>query len=251
MAALATAEYVTGHPERALELVTPALAALRAPGLASVTLRRVEGQARRAVGDTEHSLTAFREGARLGHELGMPSMAMELEIAAAVVAADRGEVGAGVAALGELVDRAAASGSVLTETWARAAWGWLLLRVDPATALPVIEAGLAEARRIDYPIAVAVNLRSLAYARLLLDDIPGATEAAGQLLDDLLERGALSNSRLLVDVTAVVAHRCGHPAWATPRRHRPRPADHDPHRRPARAGAAPRGDGAGGRRATT
>ena len=89
------------------------------------------------------------------------------------------------------------------------------MRVDPATALPVIEAGLAEARRIDYPIAVAVNLRSLAYARLLLDDIPGATEAASQLLDDLLERGALSNSRLLVDVTAVLAHRCGHPAWAT------------------------------------
>ena len=113
------------------------------------------------------------------------------------------------------MERAAAAGSVITESWARAAWGWLLLRVDPATALPVIEAGLAEARRIDYPIAVAVDLRSLAYARLLLGDLPGAVEAAGELLDDLLERGALSNARLLVDVTAVLAHRCGHPDWAS------------------------------------
>ncbi len=93
--------------------------------------------------------------------------------------------------------------------------GWLLLRVDPAAALPVIEAGLAEARRIDYPIAVAVDLRSLAFARLLLGDLPGAVEAAGELLDDLLERGALSNARLLVDVTAVLAHRGGHPDWAS------------------------------------
>jgi predicted ATPase len=215
VATLATAEYATGHPDRALALVTPALASLRSPGLASVTLRRVEGQARRAVGDTEGALSAFSEGVRVAHQLGMPSMAMELEIAAAVVAADRGEVRAGIAALGELVKRAAESGSVLTESWARASWGWLLLRVDPATALPVIEAGLAEARRIDYPIAVAVDLRSLAYARLLLDDVPRATEAARQLLNDLLDRGALSNSRLLVDVTAVLAHRCGHPAWAT------------------------------------
>ena len=215
MAALATAEYVTGHPERALELVASTLAALRSPGLASVTLRRVEGQARRAVGDTEGALAAFREGARVANELGMPSMAMELEIAAAVVLADRGEVDEGVDALGDLVERAAASGSVITESWARVCRGWLLLRVDPAAALPVIEAGLAEARRIDYPIAVAVDLRSLAYARLLLGDLPGAVDAAAALLDDLLARGALSNARLLVDVTAVLAHRCDHPAWAT------------------------------------
>ena len=145
----------------------------------------------------------------------MPSLAMELEIAAALVSADRGDVASSVDALGEIVERAAAAGSVITESWARAAWGWLLLRVDPATALPVIEEGLAEARRIDYPIAVAVDLRSLAYARLLLGDLPGAVEAAGELLDDLLERGALSNARLLVDVTAVLAHRGGHPDWAS------------------------------------
>jgi hypothetical protein len=40
---------------------------------------------------------------------------------------------------------------------------------------------------------------------------PGGRSAAR----DLLERGALSNARLLVDVMAVLANRCGHPAWAT------------------------------------
>ena len=213
VAALATAEYVTGHPQRALDLVTPILA--RSPGPASMTLRRVEGQARRALGDTEGALAAFREGVRMGHELAMPSLAMELEIAAAVVSADRGDVPSSVAALGEIVERAAAAGSVITESWARAAWGWVLLRVDPAMALTVIEDGLAEARRIDYPIAVAVDWRSLAYARALRGDLPGAVHAATELLDDLLARGALSNARLVVDVTAVLAHRCGHPAWAS------------------------------------
>ncbi len=239
VAALATAEYVTGHPERALELVASTLAALRSPGLASVTLRRVEGQARRAVGDTEGSLTAFREGARVAQELGMPSMAMELEIAAAVVSADRGEVHAGVAALGELVERAAASGSVITESWARAAWGWLLLRVDPATALPVIEAGLAEARRIDYPIAVAVDLRSLAYARLLLGDLPGATEAAGRAARRPARAGGALERPPPRRRDGGPGPPLRAPRLGDPRHHRSCPADHHPHGRPARAGAAP------------
>jgi hypothetical protein len=178
-------------------------------------LRRVRGQALRAIGDTAGSLSTFREGAQIAHELGMPAMAMELEITAAVVAADAGAVEAGVVALRELVERAAAAGSVITESWACAALGWVLLRVDPAAALPIVEQGLVEARRIDYPIAVAVDLRSLAYARLLLGDLPGAIVAARELVEDLLERGALSNIRLAVDVAAVLAHGSGHPAWAT------------------------------------
>lgn len=214
VAALATAACVTGHPEQALELVASTTTSLEA-GMALVALRRVEGQARRALGDTDGALVALRDGARVGHELGMLPVAIELEIAAAVVVADRGDVQAGVAELHDLVGRAAASGSVITESWARAAWSWVLLRVDPVTALAAIEPGLSEARRIDYPIAVAVNLRSLAYARFLVGDLVGALDAARLLLDDLLARGALSNARLLVDVTAVLAHHYGHPAWAT------------------------------------
>ncbi len=123
VAALATAEYVTGHPQRALDLVMPILADPGPLGPASMTLRRVEGQARCALGDTEGSLAAFREGIRVGYELELPALAMELEITAAIVAADRGDLSSSVAALGEIVERAAAAGSVITESWARAAWG--------------------------------------------------------------------------------------------------------------------------------
>ena len=54
--------------------------------------------------------------------------------------------------------------------------------------------GGAWPRGIDYPIAVAVDLRSLGLRPLLSGDLPGAVEAAGELLDDLLERGALRTS---------------------------------------------------------
>ena len=84
----------------------------------------------------------------------------------------------------------------------------------------MIEAGLAEARRIDYPIAVAVGLRSLAYARLLLGDLPGAVEAAGELLDDLLARGALANARLARRRHGGARPPRRAPRWADARRHR-------------------------------
>ena len=92
----ATAEYVTGHPDRALEIATSTMAGLTAPGPASVTLHRVLGQARRALDDLQGAVEAFRAGAAIGHELGMTAMALELEIAAALVAADAGEVEQGI-----------------------------------------------------------------------------------------------------------------------------------------------------------
>jgi predicted ATPase len=213
VAVLGTAEYVTGHPQRALNLVRPVVAELHTPGLAAVTLRRVEGQASRALGRTEESLRAFRDGARVARDLGMASMAMELEVAAAQVLADSGEVQLAIAALEELVTDAVVARSTLTESWARTVHAWVLLRVDPAAARPAVEAALEQAQQIDYPVAIAVNLRSLAYAQLLLGDTAGAVATAQALLDDLLERGALSNVRILADVTAVLAHHCAHPGW--------------------------------------
>jgi predicted ATPase len=213
LAVLGTAEYVTGHPLRALDLVRPTIASLRSPGLASVTLRRVEGQASRALGHTDASLAPFQTGARVARDLGMASMAMELEVAAAQVLADSGQVAAAVAALEDLMAEAVAAGSTLTESWARTVHAWVLLRVDPVAARPAVEAALHEARSIAYPVAVAVNLRSLAYAQLLLGEPAAAVATAQALLDDLLDRGALSNVRILADITAVLAHHCAHPGW--------------------------------------
>ena len=77
----------------------------------------------------------------------------------------------------------------------------------------MIDQALDEARRIDYPIAIAVGMRSSAFANLLDGRIDEAVATIGELTDELMRRGALSNLRLLADVTAATAFRCGHPSW--------------------------------------
>ena len=76
---------------------------------------------------------------------------------------------------------------MITASWAWAARTWVLAWIDPAAARRA-SAALAEAREIDYPVAVAVDLRTKAFAHLLLEDPESAAETVGELLDDLLER---------------------------------------------------------------
>ena len=190
------------------------LSALTAPSLAAVTLRRVLGQARRAVGDVPGALAAFRDGADVARQLEMPAMAVELDVAYAQASADDGRVEEALHALRASVDESVRIGSVGNEAWARSCLGWVRLRVDPASALEEIEGALEMSRRIDYPIGVAVNLRSRAFAELLLDDVDAARATVAELLDDVLERGAISHARLVVDVAAVLAHRIGDASWA-------------------------------------
>jgi predicted ATPase len=214
VATVATAEYVSGEPHRALARAEATLPALAGPSLASVTLRRVLGQARRAVGDVPGALAAFRDGADVARRLDMPAMAVELDVAHAQASADAGRVAEALAALGACVEESARIGSVGNEAWARSCLGWVRLRVDPSSAREEINGALAMSRRIDYPIGIAVNLRSRAFADLLLDDVDSARASISELLDDVVERGAISHARLLVDVAAVLAHRIGDASWA-------------------------------------
>lgn len=214
-AVLATSSYVTGDPAAAAELAAATLLAHPGPDLTSITLRRALGQAQSALGDRTGAIETFREGARIGHELGMTAMAQELEIAAAVVVADLGEVDDALAELAALLDAARAAGSVITASWCWAARTWVLARVDPAATLADASAAVAEARAIDFPVAVAADLRTAAFAHLLLGDTASAATTVQELLDDLLERGALSNLRLLADVTAALAHSCDLDDWPT------------------------------------
>ena len=214
VATLATAEYVTGEPDRAIALAESASSSLAAPSLAAVTLRRVLGQARRAVGDVPGALAAFRDGADMARQLDMPAMAIELDVTHAQASADDGHVEEALQALRASVDESIRLGSVLNEAWARSCLGWVRLRVDPPSALEEIDGALEMSRSIDYPIGVAINLRSRAFAELLLDDVDAARTTIAELLDDVLERGAISHARLVVDVAAVLAHRIGDASWA-------------------------------------
>ena len=218
VATLATAEYVSGHPERALEIAEPALAEVGPGRSAPIKLLRLIGQARSAVGDVEAAIGAFAEGARLARDAGMSAMAIELDIvhAHARSVAHAGDTDALAGVIAD-IERAATEadtlGSAVTAAWARTTLGWVLLRTDAARARPVIEQALASCRSIRYPIGIAGNLRSLAYAHLLAGDVGSARSAAQELLDDLLDRGALSDVRLVVDVTATLAARAAHPDW--------------------------------------
>jgi predicted ATPase len=214
VATLATAEYVAGEPDRAIALAEATLPALAVPSLAAVTLRRVLGQARRAVNDSPGALAAFRDGAETARQLGMPAMAVELDVAHALVSADDGRVDEALPALHASVAESVRIESVVSEAWARSCVGWIGLRIDPASALEEIHGALDLSRRIDYPIGVAVNLRSRAFAEILLDDLDAARATVAELLADVLERGAISHARLVVDVAAVLAHRIGDSSWA-------------------------------------
>ena len=217
---VATAEYVSGEPERAIALAEATLSGLASPSLAGVRLQRVLGQARRAVGDVQGALAAFTDGAELARSLDMPAMAIELDVAHAQVSADDGHVEEALPALRSSVEESIRIRSVINEAWARSCLGWVLLRVDPESALEEIEQALESSRRmtttgdlIDYPIGVAVNLRSRAFAELLRDDVVAARATIAELLDDVLERGAISHARLVIDVAAVLAHRIGDESW--------------------------------------
>lgn len=213
VAALATAEYVTGHADLAARLSEAAIAQLRRPSDAAVTLHRSLGQSRRALGDPDGALETFRRGASIGHDLGLTAMAMELDIAAAIVRADAGDVDAAITELRAVIEQSDSVASVITSSWGRTSLGWIELRRDPVLAPVTIEGALAEAREIDYSIAIAVGLRSLAYAHLLGGRHERAAATVRELLDDLIRRGALSNVRVLADVAAATAYRCDHPSW--------------------------------------
>jgi predicted ATPase len=213
VAAHATAEYVTGKPERAVTIARQAMAALSRPSVGMITLYRVLGQANRALDDLPSARRSFRDGADVAHRLAWTAMGLELDVAAAQVLADMGDVDDALNELDLVLANARELDSVITTCWARTTSGWIMLRRDPSAAQPLIDAALDQARQIDYPIAIAVGLRSQAYAHLLAGRSHEAVVAAQQLFDELVTRGALSNSRILVDVVAAIAHRLGHSAW--------------------------------------
>ena len=211
-AVLATAEYGAGEPAAAVEIACGALAEHREGDLVRVLLLRVLGRARHALGDNEQSHIAFTEGAQLARELGVDALADELGIVAAVCDADAGRVHDALADIGAIVDAAQASGSPVTANWASATRSWVEVRVDADAALAGASAALVDAQELGVASAVAVSLRSKAFAQLILGDRAAASTTVEQLVDHLLA-GGLSNLRMVVDAAAAVAYRSGHENW--------------------------------------
>ena len=149
VATVATAEYVSGEPERAIALAESTLSALASPSLAAVTLRRVLGQARRAVGDVHGRARRVHRRRRDGQSSWTcrrwrssstshtprcrPTTDTSRRRCRRCARASRSR---------------SASGRSINEAWARSCLGWVLLRVDPASALEEIERALESSRRM-------------------------------------------------------------------------------------------------------
>jgi predicted ATPase len=210
----ATALYLTGSPREAIELAERALAGGDHALLAPVTLRRVMGQARRALGDIDASIDMFAQAIAEARVRGAVALALECEVFRALVLADVGHRDEALAAVERARAEAQAIGSDINAVWARSAEGYIRLRDDPATARTAITEALATSRRLDYPAGVGLNLRSLALADIASGQLGAAAGVLLELLEELLIGGAFTDLRVALDAAAVVLHRSGRPAWA-------------------------------------
>ncbi|HEY5979498.1 MAG TPA: AAA family ATPase [Microlunatus sp.] len=214
IATLANAENLAGDPLVGLRLAREALDTVSPPALAAVTLRQAIGDCSVALGDPAAAARVYAEAAALARQLSLIPLALELELGRAQVRADMGEVDAALTTIDAVAAEAVASGATLTAVWASAAQAWISLRTRrPVDSVTVIEASLAACREASYPNGIAANLRSLAFCRLLGDDLAGAVDALESLRDQIVEQRSLANVRMLVDAAAAIAHRAGHPTW--------------------------------------
>lgn len=209
---LATAENLTGDPHRAISLTTAALGDHRS-GWPSVHLRRALGQSLLATGDPGPAATAFAEGADEARRLGHPAIAMDMELDNAQLLADVGDVEDAQAAMIAVRNEAASIGSALNEVWASTLLAWTTLRRDISAGMSLATATLETARAIDYPNAICGNLRTLAHGHLLEGDHVAAADFVDALYQEIRDRGALGQARMVVDVAAVLAHRSDDPTW--------------------------------------
>jgi len=213
MATLANAENLAGDPVVGLRLAREALDTVSVPALATVTLRQAIGDCSIALGDPVVAARAYAEAAAMARRLSLVPLALELELGHAQVRADSGEVEAALLAVDAVAAEAAAAGAVLTAVWASAVRAWIGLRTRRGDTATLIEASLAACREASYPNGIAANLRSLAFCRLLSDDLPGALDALESLRGEIVEQRSLANVRMLVDTAAAIAYRAGHRTW--------------------------------------
>ncbi|MCP3987802.1 MAG: hypothetical protein GY724_01895 [Actinomycetia bacterium] len=203
-ATVATARYILGRLAEAEELALQALDQAERSQLASVSLRRALGQIRQANGDTRGALQWLQDAAALGRDLSLDALARESEVFQAALLADIGRVDEALDQIRFVAADAEKVGSDISWIWARTAEAYVQLRVNPREAIEAARVCLADARVLGYPAGITSNLRSLALAHLLLDDVHGAIGPALDLIDEATMRGALDETHSSLSVAAAV-----------------------------------------------
>lgn len=215
IATAATAMYLTGDPRGAFTLAERTLAGAELSSTASVTLRRAMGYAARALGDRPAAVRLFAEVSHHARTRGLLALALEADVNRAQVLADDGDLRPALELAGAARAEAAAAGSAINEVWALSVLGHLHLREDPTTGLAEVSEALDAARRIVYPAAISINLRSLAWGLTRTGQHRGAAEALVELFDSLLARGGVPDIRGALFTTAELLHEVGVATWAT------------------------------------
>ena len=117
----------------------------------------------------------------LARERGLLALALEAEVQRAVLLAEEGDLDAAIVLARQARADAVAVESAVIEVWAHAVAANLRLRQDVDAGLDEVSVALAAARRIDYPAAVTVNLRSRAWGLTRA----GRSVAAAETLTEL------------------------------------------------------------------
>ncbi|MGE3449448.1 MAG: hypothetical protein AB7H92_17925 [Microbacteriaceae bacterium] len=215
-ATAATCRYLAGRPQEAIDLAHTALEHVGDARFAPCTLRRVIGHARVARGDVAGAIETLSGAIALAEERA-PALAMEMTVSRAELLAAAAPTTMPIEGLLQTVrtvaGRADDAGSAVNAIWARSVEATLLARTDREQARVVAARALTEAGAAVYPAAESVNLHTL--ASLLVDDgdLSAAAALLRRLIDGLIARGAATELRNGLRLSAVALERAQRPAW--------------------------------------
>lgn len=215
VATVATCHYLLGDPAGAITMAQEALADADASvsAFAPVTLRRLLGQANRALGHLEVAHVVFAEAAEAAEELGTAGLAMELWVDHGLLQAELGDVDGGLALIEDTLDRARRAEAEVNVAWALGCRAAVLLRRSVEEALPAIDAALDTSRSIGYPAGVSFCLRLRALAHLQRRDLVAAAGTVTELLQELTRQGGTTDLRMALDLAAHVAEATDQACW--------------------------------------
>ncbi len=195
IATAATARFLMGDPEGALSLAKESLDAADASSTAPVLLRRAMAYAAQALPEGPGARELFDDAAARARSAGLPALASEADVNRAQLLANAGDLAAARAVAEAALAEAVEAGSPINAVWARTVLAQFELRAHGAEGLAAVSDALAEARRLEYSSAIAVNLRTLAWGLTGAGRYREAAETLLELFDQVLARGGIAELR--------------------------------------------------------
>ena len=172
-------------------------------------LRRAMAYAARAMDDIPAAMSWFAEAADRARGGGLITLALEADVNRAQLLAEAGDLTTAFELARAAHAESCVIGSPVNEVWAQSILAQLELRREVAAGLDAVSLALDAARRIGYPAAIAVNLRTLAWGLTRVGRYRDAAETLTELFDHLLARGGVAELRGALLTTAELLHALG------------------------------------------